>query len=114
MPGSLPDDAFAVSGTLDFQPEYATETASGDKLELSFYARDVYLVASADTAVSTTVTVTGTNGAAATEDVGAGGTMQIGAPRLYHIVHLPSAARGIVTITFNGAGARAYSFTFGG
>jgi len=40
--------------------------------------------------------------------------MAIGTARLYHLVHLPSAARGTVIVTFNKAGARSYSFTFGG
>jgi hypothetical protein len=53
-------------------------------------------------------------GATATEDVAANGSMTIGTARLYHLVHLPSAARGTVIITFNKAGARCYSFTFGG
>jgi cytochrome c biogenesis protein CcdA/thiol-disulfide isomerase/thioredoxin len=114
FPGSLPDDTFAVSGTFDFQLQYATASAAGDKLELSFFARDVYLVAAGDTPVPTTVTVTGVDGAATTEDVAADGSMTIGAARLYHLVHLPAAARGTVTVTFNAAGARAYSFTFGG
>jgi hypothetical protein len=60
------------------------------------------------------VSVTGVTGATPTEDVTASGSMTIGAARLYHLVHLPSAARGTVIITFNKAGARSYSFTFGG
>jgi cytochrome c biogenesis protein CcdA/thiol-disulfide isomerase/thioredoxin len=117
FPTYLSDDTFAVSGTFDFQPQYATATQSGDKLELSFYARDVYLVAAADAPVQATVEVTGLpagTAALATEDVGPNGAMGIGAARLYHLVHLPSAARGTVIVTFNSAGARAYSFTFGG
>jgi hypothetical protein len=39
--------------------------------------------------------------------------MTIGSARLYHLVHLPAAARGTVVITFGSAGARCYSFTFG-
>jgi cytochrome c biogenesis protein CcdA/thiol-disulfide isomerase/thioredoxin len=114
FPSSLPNDGFAVSGTFDFQAQYATATVAGDKLELSFYARDVYLVAAADSPVPATVSVTGATGAAVTEDVAAGGSMTIGLARLYHLVHLPSAARGTVIVTFNRAGARCYSFTFGG
>ncbi|MFI5259367.1 MAG: cytochrome c biogenesis protein DipZ [Candidatus Limnocylindrales bacterium] len=114
FPGTLPDDGFAVSGTFDFQPEYATALAGGDQLELSFFARDVYLVAAADSPVQATVKVTGTAGAAPTEDVAADGSMTIGAARLYHLVHLPAATRGTVVVTFKGTGARAYSFTFGG
>jgi cytochrome c biogenesis protein CcdA/thiol-disulfide isomerase/thioredoxin len=114
FPSSLADDGFAVSGTFDFQAQYATATVAGDQLELSFYARDVYLVAAADSPVPATVRVMGVTGAAATEDVAANGSMTIGTARLYHLVHLPSAARGTVIITFNKAGARSYSFTFGG
>jgi cytochrome c biogenesis protein CcdA/thiol-disulfide isomerase/thioredoxin len=113
FPATLPDDAFAVSGTFDFQPEFATATVAGDKLEVSFFARDVYLVASADSPVPVNVAVVGTKGAAGTEDVAADGSMTIGTPRLYHLVHLPAAARGTVVITFGAAGARSYSFTFG-
>jgi cytochrome c biogenesis protein CcdA/thiol-disulfide isomerase/thioredoxin len=114
FPSSLLDDTFAVSGTFDFQPQYATAANAGDKLELSFFARDVYLVAAADSPVRATVSVTGATGAQPTEDVAANGEIAIGAARLYHIVHLASAARGIVTITFGSAGVRCYSFTFGG
>jgi cytochrome c biogenesis protein CcdA/thiol-disulfide isomerase/thioredoxin len=114
FPSSLPDDQFAVSGAFDFEPEYATATARGDQLELSFYARDVYLVASADSPVPAIVQVTGATGAGPTEDVGSDGALEIGGARLYHLVHLPAAARGTVIITFDAAGARAYAFTFGG
>ena len=114
FPSSLADDGFAGSGTFDFQDQFATATVAGDQLELSFYARDVYLVAAADSPVPATVRVTGVAGAAPTEDVAADGSMAIGTARLYHLVHLPSAARGTVIVTFNKAGARSYSFTFGG
>jgi len=113
LPARLPVDGFAVSGIFDFQNEYTTITAGGDKLELSFLARDVYLVASADSPVTVNVAVTGVTGGAATEDVATDGSMTIGSARLYHLVHLPAAARGTVVITFGSAGARCYSFTFG-
>jgi cytochrome c biogenesis protein CcdA/thiol-disulfide isomerase/thioredoxin len=113
LPGQLPDDTFALQGTFDVQPESITATTSGDQLELSFQARDVYLVMAADSAVTVTVKVTGTDGAQGTEDVAVDGSLTVGPARLYHLVHLPAAARGTVTITFNAPGARAYAFTFG-
>ncbi len=117
LPGSLAKNSFAVSGAWDFQDEYAQTTAGGDQLELSFYARDVYLVMAADSPVAATVGVTGvTSGAATiqvTEDVAADGSLTVGPARLYHLVHLSAATRGTVTITFQGKGARAYAFTFG-
>jgi thiol-disulfide isomerase/thioredoxin len=114
FPNPLPADDFAVSGTFDFQPQYATAAAAGDQLELSFFARDVYLVAAADSPMPATVKVIGVTGAPSTEDVAAGGSMTVGTARLYHVVHLPAAGRGTVVITFNSAGARCYAFTFGG
>ncbi|HEX7612103.1 MAG TPA: cytochrome c biogenesis protein DipZ [Candidatus Limnocylindrales bacterium] len=114
LPGQLHDDTFGLNGTFDVQPEYITATTSGDQLELSFQARDVYLVMAADSAVPVTVKVTGVDGANGTEDVAVDGSLTVGPARLYHLVHLPAAARGTVTITFNASGARAYAFTFGG
>ena len=113
LPGQLPDDSFALGGTFDVQPEYITATTTGDQLELSFQARDVYLVMAADTPVQVTIKVTGVDGSGGTEDVAADGSMTVGSARLYHLVHLSGAARGTVAITFNGPGARAYAFTFG-
>jgi cytochrome c biogenesis protein CcdA/thiol-disulfide isomerase/thioredoxin len=117
FPSSLAKDSFAVRGTWDFQDEYALASAAGDQLELSFYARDVYLVLAADSPVPAMVGVTGLAAGAATiqvtEDVAADGSLTVGTARLYHLVQLSTAARGTVTITFNAPGARAYAFTFG-
>jgi cytochrome c biogenesis protein CcdA/thiol-disulfide isomerase/thioredoxin len=117
FPGSLAKDSFAVSGAWDFQDEFAQTTVGGDQLELSFYARDVYLVLAADSPVPTLVGVTGVASGAATlqvtEDVAADGSLTVGPARLYHLVHLSAAARGTVTLTFQGKGVRAYAFTFG-
>ena len=113
FPSSLAKDNFAVHGTFDFQPEYALASAAGDQIELSFFARDVYLVLAADSPVPATVSVTGAASGGGTEDVAADGSLTVGPARLYHLVHLSAAARATVTITFNAAGARAYAFTFG-
>jgi len=67
----------------------------------------------ADSAVPVTVKVVGVDGANGTEDVAVDGSLTVGPARLYHLVHLPAAARGTVTITFNASGVRAYAFTFG-
>ena len=68
-------------------PNTSSLRHAGDKLEMSFMARDVYLVMAADSPVQATVTVTGAR-TSATEDVSAGGAMVIGQARLYHLVHL--------------------------
>ena len=114
FPAQLPQDKFGLSGSFDGQDDYITALEAGDKLEMSFYARDVYLVLAADTPVPVTVKISGAQGVGTSEDVAADGSMVIGAARLYHLVHLDTANPGIVTITFNAPGARAYAFTFGG
>ena len=113
FPGRLPDGTWALSGAFDFQPQYVVASQTGDKLEMSFFARDVYLVMAADSPVPATVSVTGAAGAT-TEDVAADGSLVIGEARLYHLVHLDSPNPGIVTIAFGAPVARAYAFTFGG
>jgi hypothetical protein len=82
-------------------------------LELPFYAGDVYLVPAPDSPVPARVSVTGVANGGATEDVAADGSMTVGSARLFHLVQLPAAARGTVTITFSAPGVRAYAFTFG-
>jgi hypothetical protein len=57
--------------------------------------------------------VSGAGNSWTTEDVAADGSMSVGPARLYHLVHLPAFGHGIVTITFNASGVRAYAFTFG-
>ena len=44
IPDNLPLHHFAVSGSWDFKSEYAKVNEAGTKLELHFYAKDVYLV----------------------------------------------------------------------
>ena len=114
IPATVPDDNYALAGRFDVQPEYITALQIGDQLEMSFFARDVYLVMAADSPVPVTIKVTGATGPVATEDVSADGSMTVSAARLYHLVHLDAAGRATVSITFNAAGARAYAFTFGG
>jgi cytochrome c biogenesis protein CcdA/thiol-disulfide isomerase/thioredoxin len=115
FPETLQNDNWAISGDWTSQGQYITETKAGAKLELSFQARDVYLVMSAPTPVKATVEVSGDGigTVSGTEDVSASGEITISSARLYHLVHLPGSQRAIVTLTFQGAGSQAYSFTFG-
>ena len=115
FPASLPVNDFALSGTFDIEPEYIASESEGARLELSFTARDVYLVLAADSPTPASVSVTGLGieGAAqGTEDVSPSGSLTVNGARLYHLVHLPAMASGTLTITL-GAGIRAYAFTFG-
>ena len=116
FPAQLPDDDFALAGSFDIQKQYITALTSGTQLEMSFYARDVYLVLNANPSVMATVKVNGVvaGNLGSTEDVGPDGNLIISTARLYHLVHLNNPSRATVVITFNGPGAQAYALTFGG
>ena len=50
--------------------------------------------------------------AVAGADVGPGGTLAAGEPRLYRLLHLPRRGSGLLRVEL-APGTRAYSFTFG-
>jgi cytochrome c biogenesis protein CcdA/thiol-disulfide isomerase/thioredoxin len=115
FPARLPPYGWALEGTWEVAPQSITETTSGARLELSFQARDVYLVMSAPTPVTAHVTVSGAAqpGSGGTEDVSPDGVITVSTSRLYHLVHLPTSEQATVTLTFDGPGVQAFAFTFG-
>jgi cytochrome c biogenesis protein CcdA/thiol-disulfide isomerase/thioredoxin len=114
FPAQLDLHSWALDGVWDVASQYITTTQAGDKLELRFQARDVYLVMSAPGPLTAHVTVGGTTAAAGgTEDVSSSGELTVSTARLYHLVHLPASAQATVTITFDAPGVQAFAFTFG-
>ncbi len=114
IPADLPLHAFAISGSWDFEPQYAQAGESGTQLSLHFYAKDVYLVMTSDQPLTATVISLTPGGSTPTEDVNAQNRIAISAPRLYHLAHFDQLTDGVITIQFDAAGVRIYSFTFGG
>lgn len=114
LPSGLPLNQFAVSGTWNFQPEYAEVTQSGGQLVLHFFARDVYIVMSSSQPTTATLLSSLPTPPSPTEDVSANGTITIDLDRLYHILHFDQPTEGTVTLQFNNTGVQVYSFTFGG
>ena len=104
---------FAVSGSWDFESEYAKVAKAGAKLELHFYAKDVYLVMDSSQAAQATVTLLSPNQPNQTEDLNAKGQVTIDQARLYHLVTLNQAQEGTVVIQFDQPDVEVYSFTFG-
>jgi cytochrome c biogenesis protein CcdA/thiol-disulfide isomerase/thioredoxin len=115
LPSQLDLNSWGLDGTWDVTSQYVTAAQAGDKLELSFKARDVYLVMSAPGSVTAHVTIGGatTPPAEGTEDVSASGEITVSSSRLYHLVHLPASEQATLTITFDAPGAQAFAFTFG-
>ena len=93
LPSKLDLNSWGLDGNWDVSSQYITATQAGDKLTLSFQARDVYLVMSAPGSVTAHVTIGGaaTAPAAGTEDVSASGEITVSSSRLYHLVHLPAS-----------------------
>ena len=113
IPDNLPLHHFAVSGTWQFESEYATVTDAGDKLELHFYAKDVYLVMDSTQPAQATVTLLSPDQTNQTEDLNSDGQVTIDQARLYHLVSLDKAQEGTVVIQFDQPDVDVYSFTFG-
>jgi cytochrome c biogenesis protein CcdA/thiol-disulfide isomerase/thioredoxin len=99
FPNSLPDDAFALSGTWTVSDEsLTTKTTAG--ITLNFNADDIYL------------DVGGTGTLTATVD-GKTTTYQVsGAPNIYTLLSRTTPERGNLQVTLS-PGLSAYSFTFG-
>jgi hypothetical protein len=113
IPDSPPLHHFAVSGSWDFESEYAKVNEAGAKLEIHFYAKDVYLVMDSAQSAQATVTLLSPNQPNQTEDLNAKGQVTIDQARLYHLVSLDQAQEGTVVIQFDQPGVEVYSFTFG-
>lgn len=114
IPQDLPLNHFAVDGSWDFESEYATVLQSGDKLELHFNAKDVYIVLDSDQTVRATVKLLSPDQPNQTKDLNSDEQITIDQARLYHIVHLDQLQEGTVLIEFGAPGVKVYSFTFGG
>jgi cytochrome c biogenesis protein CcdA/thiol-disulfide isomerase/thioredoxin len=114
LPASLQTNEWALEGKWDISSQFVTTQAPGDKLELSFRARDVYLVMSAATPVKAHVVVAGASTASVgTEDVSSAGELTVSTARLYHLGHLPDQEQATITLTFDAPGVQAFAFTFG-
>jgi len=100
FPATLDPDTFALSGTWTDTSEELTAGANA-QLELSYQAKDVYLVIGGSGSV--TVRINGTVTSTQAVD---------GVPKLYTLLGNASGQRGLMTLTAT-PGVQAYDFTFG-
>lgn len=103
-----------LGGAWAIRPEYAISQATDAVIMYSYDAKDVFIVADADTPVVVEVWQDGKPiGASAGEDVAADGTMTIRESRLYKLVRNPAPGAHVLELRVKGSGARFYAFTFG-
>lgn len=114
LPGTFSLNTFYFAGTWNTAPEYA-ETKGPAKIVYKYNSKDVYLVASADSPVKITVfrdgKPIGNFGGADIDAKTSTGTIKEN--RLYKIAHDSEPGEHLLEIDIQGAGLKAYTFTFG-
>ena len=113
-------DALYLDGTWNFQPEYAELTSATGKIVYDFMAKNMYIVAAADTTVAPNgvkakVLLDGQPITASEKgtDVAADGTITIKANTLYNIVSSSVYGEHTLELDVQGPGLEAFTFTFG-
>ncbi len=112
---ALNPNKFYLGGKWNIVQEFAENKSPSAKISYRFHAKDVYLVASAQSPVKIQVFLDGAPaGKAGGADVSADGSVTIHNERLYHIVSNPAGyGEHILQLIIEQPGLRAYTLTFG-
>ena len=113
LPAQIPPNCYALDGEWTVGAEEITASA-GARLDLSFYADQVYLVLKpgvADARVDVLLDGASVADSRAGRDV-QNGALTVGEPRLYSLVDLPKVERHVLTLEPE-KGVMGYAFTFG-
>jgi hypothetical protein len=115
MPVTIAANHLYLGGTLYLNSEYAQTNSAEAKIIYKYQAKNVYFVASAGKPVKIKVTRDGGKplGAGRGEDVDADGFTTIQADRLYKLIQDSDYGVHTLEIIIQGAGLKAYTFTFG-
>ncbi|MCR4333698.1 MAG: redoxin family protein [Patescibacteria group bacterium] len=112
LPQTSSPNVLYLGGTWSIAPEYA-ESVSSASAVYRYNAKNVYIVAEADTAISVEVLQDGMPvGDAGGEDV-SGGVVVMKESRLYKLIRNPQAGEHVLKLNVKGKGLRLYAFTFG-
>lgn len=104
-----------LGGTWNTMYEYAENTSKGARIQFIYGAKDVYMVARADTPVRVRVTRDGGQplGESAGSDVSAEGILTVQPERLYKLVEGEAYGEHTLEMEVLDTGLEAYTFTFG-
>lgn len=112
-PDAIASNALYLVGTWDITPEYAASVEQ-PSVVYRYNAREVYIVADADTAIEVEVLQDGEPvGIAAGEDVNERGIVIMQESRLYKLIENAEPGEHTLELRVKGPGLRFYAFTFG-
>ncbi|MDP3965479.1 MAG: redoxin family protein [bacterium] len=113
VPGNFSQNALYLGGVWNIMSEYA-EAVSAASVVYKYNAKEVYLVADADTPISVKVFQDGEPvGAGRGEDVNAEGVAIMKESRLYKIIRNTTPGEHLLELRIEGKYLRLYAFTFG-
>ncbi len=111
-PNELPENSFALEGSWQITPEFASPSSSGSALKLHFEAQNAFLVARPkQKTAKLRVTINGEVKNSAIDVVN--GVVSIDADRLYHLISLEKPGKHTVTLELIEGEVELYAFTFG-
>ena len=114
IPSTIQENVLYLSGTWNFQNEYAENQSVGAKITYKYSAKNVYLVGTASKPVKITILLDGKPiSAGRGADVAPDGTAIIQENRLYKLVEGSDYGDHTLEIQVDGSGLQAYTFTFG-
>ncbi len=115
IPAHTSVNTLYLGGVWKFDPEFAQTISDTANIQFSYASKDVYIVASADTAVTVRITRDGGQGLGADRgaDVAADGTVRIQEDRLYKLIEGDAYGEHTIEIEILAPGVHVYTFTFG-
>jgi thiol-disulfide isomerase/thioredoxin len=115
IPASTQPNELYLGGTWNFADQYATNQNAGAEIKFEYDAKNVYMVASANTPVTIKVLRDGQPlGSFAGADVSAtSSTAVVQADRLYNLISGSDYGDHTIDIVVQNPGLNAYTFTFG-
>ncbi len=113
VPGTLASNTLYLSGSWAIGPEYAETRATGASVVYRYDAKDVYIVAAADSPSAVEVLIDDVVVGTLTQTDVVDGVITVRESKLYHVMHADSAESHQLELRVKEGRVRFYAFTFG-